>query len=514
MIDGADLPRLSTPTVSLRRWVAPPLTAFVFLIHPVVALLRPARQLQDPGTGWHLTTGRYILDTHTIPSQDPFSFTAAGHPWINYYWIFDTAAAALERLGGLPLYATVCMLLYACIPMLLYRRMVRMGSGIVPALLLTFVAYLVLLSHALARPHVVTYLLFAVFLERLDDVDAGRRPPRALWPLVPLATLWCNLHGGFLAGLALAGIYAAVATAEALAAGTSDTKRKALVFVGLAVALVAATGLNPHGFVLHQDTVHHLAMTTTGAFDEFRSPSFHSGGWPIFAFEMLVIGCVVMAARARTRFAWVELALLVFFLHQALHAVRHVNLFAIVAAPLLAREASLILATRWPSFAARWRGIAGEQAELRSPRLYLPALAALFIALAVIGRTGFPRNLDDLQLTRGAAAFIGAHLERFARPFNTDNLGGSLIHRFWPAVHVFVDDRIYVYGDAFVADEYLPLLAGGRSWRDTLDRHAVDSAIVMAGSPIATLLDESSDWERVYVDDHNALFWRKAPPHA
>ena len=190
------------------------------------------------------------------------------------------------------------------------------------------------------------------------------------------------------------------------------------------------------------------------------------------------------------------------------------NLFAIVAAPLLARELSVMLATRWPSFAARWRVIAGEQAELRSPRLYLPALAALFIALAVTGRTGFPRSLDDLQLTRGAAAFIGAHVERFARPFNTDNLGGSLIHRFWPAVHVFVDDRIYVYGDAFVADEYLPLLAGARSWRDTLDRHAIDSAIVTAGSPIATLLDESSDWERVYVDEHNALFWRKAPPHA
>jgi hypothetical protein len=499
---------IATP---LRRWLAPPLTGLVFLIHPLVSLVHPARQLQDPGIGWHLATGRYILDTHAVPQTDVFSFTAAGHPWVNYYWIFDAGAAALERLGGLPLYATVCMLIYACIPMLIYRRMVRMGSSIVPALLLTVLAYVVLLSHALARPHVVTYLLFAVFLERLDDVRTARRPPRALWLLVPLATLWCNLHGGFLAGLALVGIYAAVATGEGLVTRTASAKRTAAIFLALFVVTIGATGLNPHGFYLHQDTIHHLAMTTTGAFNEFASPNFQST-YPIFAFEILVLGCVVAAARAREHFAWVELVSVVFFLHQALHSVRHVSLFAIVAAPLVAREASVMLTGIWPAFAARWRIVAGEQAALHSPQLYVPALAALFLTLAITGRTGYPRTLDDLQLTRGAAAFIDAHVDRFARPFNTDNLGGALIHRYWPAVHVFFDDRIYVYGDAFVADEYLPVHFGRRDWRETLDRYEIQSAIVTTASPVAALLDEAPDWDRVYEDEHNALFWRKSAP--
>src|SRR5207249_3219313 len=71
----------------LRRWLAPPFTAFIFLIHPLLAIYRPGGLLQDPGTGWHLVTGRLILDTGSIPARDPFSYTAAGHEWINLAWL-------------------------------------------------------------------------------------------------------------------------------------------------------------------------------------------------------------------------------------------------------------------------------------------------------------------------------------------------------------------------------------------------------------------------------------------
>ncbi len=515
MSAGPDTAR-GLPARALHRWLAPPLVAFVFLVHPFVTLLRPARQLQDPGTGWHLATGRYILATHSLPHREFFSFTSAGHPWVTYYWLFEAAGAVLERIGGLPLYGTVCMLIYAFIPVLLYRRMLRMGAALLPSLLVTFLAYFVLVSHALARPHVVTYLLFAVFLERMDDVHAGRRSWRSLWALPPLAALWCNMHGGFLAGLALAGIFAAVAAARAVVTGDGRERREAVVFAGLLLALVLATALNPNGFGLHEDTVHHLAMTTTGIFAEFRSPDFQAGGPPILCFEILVLGTLVVAARARAPLAWVERALVVFFLHEALHSVRHVNLFAIVAAPILARELSVPIAARWPAFAARWREIAREQAALRSPRLYLPALCAVFVALAVAGKTDFPRTLDDLQLSRGAAAFIAAHKARFARPFNTDNLGGSLIYAFWPDVRVFIDDRIYVYGDDFVAGAYLPVMTGQPRWQEILARYDVDSAIVAAATPCATLLRGAPGWELAFEDQQNVLFFHApalaAPP--
>src|ERR1043166_7014474 len=117
----------------------------------------------------------------------------------------------LERLGGLPLYAMACMLVYAFVPVLLFRRMLRLGAGMLPALLLTLIAFFVLCSHALARPHVVTYLFFAILLERLDDYRGGRVSVSGLWWLPLLAGVWCNVHGGFVAGLVMTAIFAGVA---------------------------------------------------------------------------------------------------------------------------------------------------------------------------------------------------------------------------------------------------------------------------------------------------------------
>ena len=48
-----------------------------------------------------------------------------------------------------------------------------MGTGLAPAVVLTLMAYVVLMSHALARPHIVTYLLFGILLEHLDRVQRG-----------------------------------------------------------------------------------------------------------------------------------------------------------------------------------------------------------------------------------------------------------------------------------------------------------------------------------------------------
>src|SRR5207237_793909 len=108
------------------------------------------------------------------PARDPFSYTAAGHEWINLAWLFEAAGALLVRLGGLPLFATACVLVYAFIPVLVFRRALRMGAGLAPALGLTVLAYLVLLSHAIARPHIVTSVFFALVLGARDAGEPAR----------------------------------------------------------------------------------------------------------------------------------------------------------------------------------------------------------------------------------------------------------------------------------------------------------------------------------------------------
>src|SRR5271169_15045 len=46
------------------------------------AFLAGLRTVQDFDVGWQMATGRWIVQHHSVPSIDVFSYTAQGQPWI------------------------------------------------------------------------------------------------------------------------------------------------------------------------------------------------------------------------------------------------------------------------------------------------------------------------------------------------------------------------------------------------------------------------------------------------
>ena len=355
----------------------------------------------------------------------------------------------------------------------------------------------------------MTYVFFALVLERLDDFQNGRLPARALWWLPLIALVWANVHGGFFIGFVLGGVFAGVAALRAVVFRDTKERRRALVFATVLAAMGLATLVNPHGPRLHTAVQEYLSLRSIRYFHEFQSPDFLAGSVSVLSFEALTLMLVLVLGLGGRRLPWVEMALLVLLLHQALHSARHMNLFAIVAAPIIAREVTPWLDALRPAFQERWRAIAREQAALRSPLVYFPAICALFVALSLAGVLPFPRTLDDLQLSRGAAEFIATHQDRFGRLFNTDGLGGTLIYRFWPRLRVFVDDRNAVYGDDFMMRRYYRVLYGQRGWRKVLDRYGVTAAVVDAGAQCTALLRASPGWELGYEDRLNTIFFRR-----
>jgi hypothetical protein len=493
-----------------RRWLIPHFGVLFFMLHVVRVLARPGDMLKDPGVGWHLRAGHLMLEARTLLRTDPFSFTAEGRPWIDYYWGFQIASAAIERLGGLPLVATAWMLVYACIPFVLYRNAVRGGASPLAVLLVLPIAHTVLLSHALARPHVVTYLFFAILVGRLDDVETGRRGWRTLWWLPLLAMVWANTHGGFVAGLAAVGAVTLASALGPLVVRGSFDWRRSRVFAALLVAMVLATLVNPYGPDLHAQAIHHVSVPSTGRFAEFRSPDFRSGGASIGCFEVLLLATLLVTATGWLRPTWGSIALLVATLHMALTSVRNINLFVLVATPLVAAGLTRLLAERWPHMHARWAAIGADQDASASWRWHLAIVSGACLALAMAGRLPFPTTLDGLQLSRGAVGFIDAHAERFTRSFNTDGLGGTLIYRFWPRLRVFVDDRTPVYGEPFMQD-YFRVFDARPGWQDVLDRWGVTGAIMATGTPIAPVLRASPQWSVDYEDAQTLVCSRRGP---
>ena len=61
-----------------------------------------SRLFQDPGTFWHVVTGRLILSTGRFLDTDPYSYTFGGKPWVPYEWLGECAMAGLhDGIGGL-----------------------------------------------------------------------------------------------------------------------------------------------------------------------------------------------------------------------------------------------------------------------------------------------------------------------------------------------------------------------------------------------------------------------------
>ena len=54
----------------------------------------------DPDTWWHLRTAQLIVDSGSLPKVDTLTYTNAGRPWIDVYWLFQLALSALYKLGG------------------------------------------------------------------------------------------------------------------------------------------------------------------------------------------------------------------------------------------------------------------------------------------------------------------------------------------------------------------------------------------------------------------------------
>src|SRR3954464_3227566 len=58
------------------------------------------RLLIDPDTLWQITVGQWIIDHRAVPTEDVYSFTMRGQPWISTQWLAQVAYAGAYALAG------------------------------------------------------------------------------------------------------------------------------------------------------------------------------------------------------------------------------------------------------------------------------------------------------------------------------------------------------------------------------------------------------------------------------
>ncbi len=178
----------------------------------------------DPDFGWHLRSGNYIL-ANSIPRYDIFTYTAKNFVWINHEWLNDVIVSEIYNFAGNVALALFFGLLWSSVIVFASRK---------KDWFLSLLATLAMFPYVGTRP-VVWSLLFFVLLERMLE---GKHKYR-LFFLPILFLIWANLHGGFVLGLVVLGIYTLF----------SKTKISPFIFFTSFVA----TLVNPYGLNLYAE---------------------------------------------------------------------------------------------------------------------------------------------------------------------------------------------------------------------------------------------------------------------
>jgi hypothetical protein len=465
--------------------------------------------LADGDTGWHIRAGEWVLDNQWAPTRDLFSFSKPGETWYAWEWLADLFFAMLYRQAGLKGVVLAAAVILTATSFVVLRAMLWRGANPLVAVAVCLLGVGCSSVHYLARPHIFTLLLMAVSVWMLSS--DRQRPTGRVWLLIPLTALWANLHGGFVALIAMLGLTAAGSAAEAWLepAMRGARLRSARRYALLAGGCLAASLVNPFGYHLHAPVVTYLKSDwIRKSVEEFQSPSFRDE--TMLQFEILLIAGLFVAAAAARRRRVVEALWILLWTHAALGSVRHVSVYVVVATPLIAAGLTRV----WERAAAGCSrdsvvSILKDLGDDSAPgfRRVTAWAAVPVLALVVINEPlKWP---NDFPKERFPVNLVNRHGESLAgaRVFTSDQWADYLIFRSYPRQRVFFDGRSDFYGPE-IGQQYLRIVQVHFEWEQLLDRHRFDYVLSPPDWPLASMLKRDRRWRIVEDDGRGILFER------
>jgi len=445
--------------------------------------------ITDPDVGWHLRTGEWILQQHTIPHADPFSRVSAGSPWQAYSWLFDLLLLKVwgwMNLRGLLVFTAGMMVLIA---VAVYHLLSRLQADFTQRAMLTVAVMFCLSRMSTPRPWLFTMLFFAIEMNILMRARRDGASRELLW-LPPLFALWANVHIQFVDGLLVLGI--AAIEPILLRWWKSSVKcppaRNLWLTLG---ACAAAVCLNPYGPGIYK--IAWQMGSQSGVLDtvsEMMALPFRAPADFVLLFLALAAAGVLFRYRQLPPF---ETLMLVLAAVLSFRSRRDLWVMAITA--------GAILGAGLPARAQKEDK--GKQPVWALALSGLTALAAFAASLLML-----PLNNGRLQTllaekmpVQAVEVIKGRHYT--GALFNTYDWGGFLIWNLREPVSI--DGRAGFYGDQAIARSR-ETWGGGAKWASDPDLQSAGVVIAPHDAALTQLLRADARFELAYEDKVAAVF--------
>jgi hypothetical protein len=328
-----------------------------------------------------------------------------------------------------------------------------------------------------------------------------------LWILTPVFLLWANLHGGFLAGLGIVGLWVSARAVQTLARGGRWAGEVRGIWVPVAVAILA-TLVTPYAGELW--VFLHTALTSRLEIVEWN---------PIEVISFEGLAHLVVLVPAVCGWIWTRqprrpALLFLFFIIVLLPFVarRHTPLF-VIGLVLLAGEHEADALARFFE-----RRTASRPTRAPDPGV-MRVFAGMFVLTGVICVIASGRHFSRILVDREEYPIEAVQLLRTsgvrANVATNFNWGEYVLWHVGPGMKVSIDGRREtVYSEA-VYEENQRFAFGYGKWDTLIDRPDVDLALVPTQHwPVSNLLRLKPGWAAVYEDDRSAIFVRQRSPAA
>jgi hypothetical protein len=439
-----------------------------------------------------MRNAEYLLTHHQLPRQDFYSFTVAGHAWINHEWLAEVPYYLAWRAGGLWGIKTLELVLLEAIFLGLLHLATKVSGNVKSALVACY--FSVFLAVVSFGPRTILFgyaylIVLLVILERFRRL--GHAP---LWLIPPLFCLWANTHGSWSLGLIVFGLIAAAGLVEGQwgrvkAERWTPSQLRKLVVTGLAT--VAALFVNPFGYhlVFYPFDMAFRQPLNIAHVAEWVSVDFHEPRGKVVL--VLLVGLLLSALLRDCRWALAELGLMLFAMYSGLTYIRFLFFLGIVAAPLLAKILDFIPPYR--------------------PEIDKPLLNAIFIGVMVAAMVRYYPTKSGLEVAvaREYPAEMLPFLKTHALdgPMLNDYLWGGYLGWNDRNRKVFIDSRVDMFEYTGVFKDYLDLM-GLKQPQSILDKYKIRYVLFPPDEPLTYVLEHDRGWKVVTRNQVSVLFER------
>ncbi len=441
------------------------------------------RLLGDGDSYWHVAAGQWIIDHAAIPRTDPFSHTFAGKDWHVHEWLAEVIFALFHKVGG---WAGVLLLSSAAVSgaVAIVHQHLRRHIGWPGAAMASLLALACLAPSLLARPHILSLPLLALWTKVLLDARSQSRAPHPGW--LALILIWSNMHGSVMFAVALFGPFAL----EALLGAPADWKRIvrqwAIFGIGAAIAML----ITPRGIEGTIFLVKLTQMESLKSIIEWMPPDLTRVG----GIQLLVAAGLLAMLWRGVKVPPIRIVLLLLLLWLTIQHQRHQVLLAITGTMICCEAIGASL---------------GERKAGWMPHRALSLVLGLALLVLAAARLAVPvAPAESARSPRTALAAVPVQVRK-GNVLNYYSAGGFLIAN---GVRPFIDGRTDLYQDAFFAR--YEAIADDRA--GALDKALADFRIgwtmLETGSPAAQSLDRKPGWRRLHTDRYATIHVRQSAP--